>query len=126
MSGEPIASGSATETRPPAGSSTLFASLAAIGGVLAASSCCLPVLPFMLAAGLAGGSAFLSASRPYLLAGSILCIAYGFYQTRRAKKCNRRPSILSSTLLWTSAALVFVSIFFPQFMANTLANVLTR
>lgn len=45
---------------------TTFASLAAIGSVLAASSCCLPILPFMMAAGLAGTSTFLSAARPYL------------------------------------------------------------
>jgi hypothetical protein len=105
---------------------TTLASLAAIGGVLAASSCCLPVLPFMMAAGLAGGSAFLSAARPYLLAASVVSVAYGFYQARRAKKCRRRPGVLSSVLLWLSAGFVFLSIFFPQVMANAAAGLLAR
>jgi len=108
------------------GARTTLASLAAIGSVLAASSCCLPVLPFMMAAGLAGGSTFLSAARPYLLAASILLIAYGFYQTRRAKKCQRRPSVIASALLWVSAAFVVITIFFPQAMANAAAGLLAR
>jgi hypothetical protein len=108
------------------GARTTLASLAAIGSVLAASSCCLPVLPFMMAAGLAGGSAFLSAARPYLLAGSILLIGYGFYQTRRAKNCQRRPSRIASTLLWASAVFVVITIFFPQAMANVAAGLLAR
>lgn len=99
-----------------------LASLAAIGSVVAASSCCLPVLPFMMAAGLAGSSPFLDAARPYLLAASVLLIGYGFFQTWRAKKCHRRPSIVNSILLWTSAAFVFLSIFFPQAMANLFAR----
>jgi hypothetical protein len=55
-------------------------------------------LPFLAAAGFAGGSAFLSAVRPYLLGISILLIVYGFYQARHAKKC-RRPRVLSTILL---------------------------
>jgi hypothetical protein len=38
--------------------STVVASLAALGSVIAASSCCLPLLPFLFAAGAAGTSAF--------------------------------------------------------------------
>ena len=106
--------------------STTFASLAAIGSVLAASSCCLPVLPFMMAAGLAGGAAFLAAARPYLLAASIFLIGFGFYQRWRAKKCQRRPSVIGSVLLWGSTVFVVVSIFFPQVMANAAADVLAR
>src|SRR5579871_4135942 len=77
----------------PSGSSTVVASLAALGSVLAASTCCLPLLPFVMAAGLAGSSTFLDAVRPYLLAASLLLIAFGFYQARRAKKCQRRHSL---------------------------------
>jgi len=108
------------------GARTTVASLAAIGSVLAAASCCLPILPFVMAAGFAGGSAFLSAARPYLLAASILFIAYGFYQARRAKKCRRRPSAIATALLWVSAVFVFVSIFFPQVMANAAAGLLAQ
>ena len=108
------------------GAGTTLAGLAAIGSIVAASSCCLPVLPFMMAAGLAGGAAFLSAASPYLLGASILLIAFGFYQGWRAKKCRRRQSVVSSVLLWVSTVFVIVSIFFPQVMANVAADVLAR
>ena len=101
---------------------TGLASLAAIASILAASSCCLPVLPFLVAAGFAGGSAFLSAARPYLLGASVLFIAYGFYAARRAKKCRKRPGVASAILLWISTIFVIVSILFPGAMANLLAR----
>ena len=105
---------------------TALASIGAIGSVLAASSCCLPILPFFLAAGFAGSSAFLSAARPYLLGVSILFIGYGFYQAWRAKKCRRRPSVIVSVLLWVAAVFVVISIFFPQVMANASASLLAH
>jgi hypothetical protein len=115
-------------TRPSQhdGARTTIASLAAIGSVLAASSCCLPILPFMMAAGLAGTSTFFSAARPYLLVAAILFIAYGFYQSWRAKQCHRRPNAIASALLWISAVFVVISIFFPQVMANAAAGLFAR
>lgn len=107
-----------------AGRGTAFVSIAAIGSVLAASSCCLPVLPFVVAAGLAGSSEFLSAARPYLMAVSVLLIAFGFYQAWRAKKCRRQTNVLNSLLLSFSAIFVFLSIFLPQVMANAVADLL--
>ena len=101
---------------------TVGASLAAVASVLAASICCLPLFPFVMAAGLAGTSAFLSVVRPYVLAGAILFIALGFYQARRARKCNRRTSVVATAVLWASAAFVLISIFFPQIMANAIAG----
>src|SRR5579872_4737306 len=92
-------------------------SIAAIFSVLAASSCCLPVLPLVAAAGLAGGSAFLWAARPYLLGASLLFVAIGFIQAARAKKCNRRPSLASYVLLWFSAAVVAGSLVLPNLSA---------
>ena len=56
------------------------------------------------------------------MALSVLLIAYGFYQGWRTKKCGRKPNILSSLLLWFSAIFVFASIFLPQMMANTIAD----
>lgn len=103
-----------------------LASIGAIGSVLAASSCCLPILPVFVAAGLAGSSAFLAAARPYLLGASVLLIGFGFYQAWRAKKCRRRPSVVASLLLWAAAAFVVISIFFPQVMANASASLLAR
>jgi hypothetical protein len=108
------------------GARTTLASLAAIGSVLAASSCCLPIVPFMMAAGVAGSSTFFSAARPYLLGASILFIAYGFYQASRAKECQRRSNVIASVLLWVSAVFVVISILFPQTMANAAAGLLAR
>ena len=105
---------------------TAMVSLAAVGSVLAASSCCLPVLPFIMAAGLAGGSSFLEAARPYLLVASIVFMGYGFYEGWRAKKCARRTSAVSWIVLWVSALFVFASVFFPQLIANTAADLLAR
>jgi len=101
-----------------------FASLAALGSVIAASSCCLPVLPFLFAAGAAGTSAFMGRLRPYLLILSVLLIAFAFYKAWRAKKCDRKPGMVSAVVLWFSALVVFVFIFFPQVVANFLANAL--
>src|ERR1051326_3510675 len=96
------ASPNTTQAGAPSAAGTVAASLAAIGSLLVASSCCLPLLPFVMAAGLAGTSAFLSEIRPYLLVGSLLAIALGFYQARRARKCNRRTNIAAYILLWAS------------------------
>lgn len=110
--------------RHSGGAHTTVASFAAIASVLAASGCCLPILPFVVAAGFAGGSAVLSAARPYLLAVSVLLIAYGFYQARRAKSCRRRLSLVSLILLWVSTAFVAISILFPELMANAAAGLI--
>jgi hypothetical protein len=105
---------------------TALASLAAIGSVIAASTCCLPILPFVFAASLAGSASILTALRPYLLGASVLSIAYGFYQAWRSKRCGRKANAFSAALLWLSAFFVFVSIFFPQVLANAAANLLAR
>ncbi len=106
--------------------STIFASLAALGSVVLASSCCLPMFPFLLAAGAAGSSALFARIRPFLLGASVLLVGFGFYQRWRAKQCNCRPSVLSAILLWFSAVVVVVSILFPQVIANLVANFLAR
>jgi len=113
-----------TDSNAAYGRRGVGASVAAMGSVLAASSCCLPLFPFVFAAGAAGASAFLTAARPYLLATSVLCIIYGFYQAWRMKQCQRRPSIFTASLLWISTVFVAVSIFFPQVMANAAADLL--
>jgi hypothetical protein len=104
--------------------STVVASLAALGSVIVASSCCLPLLPFLFAAGAAGMSALAVRLRPYLLVLSVLLIAFGFYRSWRAKQCNCRPSRISTFLLWFSAIVVVAFIFFPQVIANLLADLL--
>jgi cytochrome bd-type quinol oxidase subunit 2 len=122
----PVVPNPAKENTASQSTRTTVASVAAIGSVLAASSCCLPVLPFVFAAGVAGSATFLTALRPYLLGLSIVLVAFGFYQTWRAKQCRSRTSVLSSILLWSSAFFVIVSIFFPELLANAAANLMTR
>jgi hypothetical protein len=111
------------QQRGKAGSGgTLVASLAALSSVIVASSCCIPLLPFLFAAGAAGASGFFVQLRPYLLAVSVLFIAFGFYKSWRAKQCNCEPSRISTFLLWFSAIVVFAFIFFPQVIANLVAD----
>lgn len=120
---EPVFHEMVAEQQPNSGSKrTILASVAALGSVIVASSCCLPLLPFLFAAGAAGSSAYFVRLRPYLLVISVLLIGFGFYQRWRAKKCNRRPGVYSAILLWFSAIVVFVFIVFPQVIANMLAN----
>jgi hypothetical protein len=76
----------------------------------------------MMALGLAGTSTFLTEVRPYLLVGTLLFIAFGFYQARRARKCDRRTSTVASVLLWVSAGFVLISILSPQIIANAIAG----
>jgi mercuric ion transport protein len=104
--------------------STVVASLAALCSAIVASSCCLPLLPFLFAAGSAGTSAFVVRLRPYLLVLSVLLIAFGFYRSWRAKQCNCKPSWISTFLLWFSAIVVVAFIFFPQMIANLVADLL--
>ena len=82
------------------------------------------MFPFLLAAGAAGSSTFFVKIRPFLLGASVLLVGFGFYQNWRAKKCNARPNLLTTILLWGSAVVVVVSIFFPQVIANLVANFL--
>src|SRR4030095_8136849 len=103
---------------------TIIASLSALGGVVLASGCCLPLTPFLLAAGTAGSSAFFIKLRPFLLLSSVLMIGFGFYQSWRARQCKCQPSLLSTILLWSSAVIVLLVILFPQAIANLLATVL--
>jgi len=112
----------------PASRGGLAAALSAVGSVLAAATCCLPVLPFVLAAGAAGSARFLSTFlgvlRPYLLGISVLLIALGFYQSRRATRCNCKPSALSQVVLWLSALIVAISILLPQAFADLVERLL--
>jgi len=53
---------------------TLVTSLAALASTALASSCCLPLFPFLAAAGAAGTSAFFVKLRPFLVAASVLFV----------------------------------------------------
>lgn len=115
-------------TGKPSSKGALVAALSAVGSVLAALTCCLPVLPFVLAAGTASSASLLARYvgilRPYLLGGSVLLIALGFHQSRRATQCNCKPSVLSQVVLWLSALIVAVSILLPQAFADLVERLL--
>jgi glycopeptide antibiotics resistance protein len=55
---------------------------------------------------------------------SILLIALGFYKSWRVKQCNRKPSLTSTVLLWFSLVVLVAFTFFPQVIANLLADLL--
>lgn len=96
----------------------LLTAVSAIGSVLAAGSCCLPLGPFLAAAGFAGLGSFLEGSWPYLMPLAIALVGFGFWQAHRAKACGQRPGILNRVLLWGSAAVVGASLFAPYVIAG--------
>ena len=115
-------------TGKPSSKGALAAAFSAVGSVLAALTCCLPVLPFVLAAGTASSASLLSryvgVLRPYLLGFSVVLIALGFYQSRRATQCNCKPSVLSQVVLWLSALIVAIAILLPQAFADLVERLL--
>jgi hypothetical protein len=109
--------------RPSSSSAGTFAApLAALGGLVAASACCLPVGTMFLAAGSAGAAAFLRDLRPYLMVLSVALICFGFWQASRAKCCGSKPSYAGQALLWIAAFFVGLSLLFPQAFADLLAG----
>jgi hypothetical protein len=100
----------------------LLSSLAAIGSLIAATSCCLPLGAVLGAVGLAGATAFLAAWRPYLMGLSVLMLGVGFFQTYRARQCRVKPNALSVVLLWSVALLTVLLLGFPQVVAGWLAG----
>ena len=117
--------GAREQSRKTAPPRTVVTSLAALSSAVLASSCCLPLFPFLAAAGAAGSSAFFVTLRPFLMAASLLLVAFGFYQVS-AKQCGSRPSVLTMMLLWFSAVVVLVFTLFPQIMANLVADLLAK
>ncbi|MBI1788632.1 MAG: hypothetical protein HYR60_13915 [Acidobacteria bacterium] len=96
--------------------------LAALTGVLAALTCCLPAGALWMAAGLAGVSAIVAPLRPYLLAFAVLAVAFGFWQSHRARRCGLRRSRSSLILLWTAAAVIAASVLIPDRIAAFMAG----
>lgn len=78
-------------------------------------------IPFLIVGGAPDSFAKL---RPFFLAGSILSVAGGCYQSWRQKQSRAFRSGLSVSVLWISAVLVFTMIVFSQAIANVLASAL--
>ena len=92
-------------------SGTLASSAAAVVSALAALSCCLPLGPFLLAAGSAGASGIFVSLEPYLIAFAVLMLVVGFVQAFRARKCGRGRRVLNVTVLLCSTGLVAAMLF---------------
>ena len=101
--------------------SGITASLGAIAASFATLFCCLPVA-FAAAIGAAGASAFLQEFRVWFLGLSILLLALGFWQQRRAKSCAVKGRVVGQVLLWTAVAIVLGMVLFPQEIASFLAD----
>ena len=104
---------------------TTGTSLGAILTSLLALGCCLP-LPFLGAAGLAGGSVFLAGARPWLLGLSIVLLGVGFFQVYRGLRCRARQSRIAILLLGVAAVVVVLLILYPQVIASAIADISSR
>jgi hypothetical protein len=101
--------------------SGVSASLVAILSSVATISCCLP-LGFAAALGAGAASAFFTTLRPWLLGLSVVLLAVGFWQQRRAKQCGVRGRLLGNVLLWAAVVVVLGMILFPQEIAGVVAD----
>jgi hypothetical protein len=97
-------------------------SIAALGSVIAAISCCLPVGTFLVAAGAAGAGRILAPLRPWLFGVSIGALILGFLQAYGRSHCSLRRNPATVLLLWIAAAMVLVLLLFPQLVAGFLAD----
>jgi hypothetical protein len=90
---------------------TLASSATAVVSALAAFSCCLPLGPFLLAAGSAGASGFVLSLQPYLIGFAVVMLILGFVQAFRARQCGRGRRALNVTVLLCSTGLVAAMLF---------------
>ncbi len=96
-------------------SSPVASSLAAIGSILAVTTCCLPLGTMWLAAASAGAGAYFEPFRPYLIGFAIACIAFGFWQARRATTCSPAQRRINLALLLFSTLAVGLSLLLPAY-----------
>jgi hypothetical protein len=95
--------------------------LAAIVAALSTLACCLP-LGFLGAAGFASLGLWMQTFRLWFLAGAVLLLVLGFWQLyRRRDQCQRRSPV-SVALFWVAAAVVLLTILFPQAIASLIAG----
>lgn len=97
------------------------ASIAAILSSVATISCCLPI-GFAAALGASAASAFFTTLRPWLLGLSVVLIALGFWQQRRAKLCAVRGRMIGNVFLWAAVVVMVAMTLFPQEIAAIIAD----
>lgn len=100
----------------------IAAAVGAIGSVIAAATCCIPVGTVVAAAGTAGASAVLDTARTWLMPLSAVLIAVAIWQTYRVKPSTGRRPIAGQFILWGSAAMVAALFLFPQQIALLVAG----
>jgi hypothetical protein len=81
--------------------------------------CCVPT-SFAAAVATTSVGVFVADHQVWFLAGSVLLIAVGVFQLRRA--CSTRTKRSSAIVLAISAAIVVAVIFFPQVVAGVMAD----
>jgi uncharacterized membrane protein YidH (DUF202 family) len=86
-------------------------------------ACCLP-LGFAGAAGALGLGVVFAAWRPWLIGLSVVLLGLGGWQWARSGRTCQRRSRLSIVLLSVSAAVVLGVMFFPQKIAQMMADYL--
>lgn len=96
-------------------SGSIASSLAAIGSMLAATSCCLPLGTLWLAATFAGAGAVLDRFRPLLAGISVALIVFGFWQARRARSCSPGRRRINLALLFVAAFFTGASLLLPAY-----------
>ena len=103
------------------GGLTRLAPGAAIGSVLAAMGCCLPLAIPAGSAAAALGLA-LEPLRPWLMGLSVALVSLGVIQLRRDRRACRRRSPWRIGMLAVSAVLVGTALLFPQVLAGLIAD----
>ena len=83
--------------------------------------CCVPT-SFAAAVATTSLGVFVADHQGWFLAASVLLIALGVVQLRRATACSTGPKRTSAMLLALSAVIVVAVIFFPQVLAGLMAD----
>lgn len=99
----------------------ISAAAIAMASALASIACCLP-FGFAAALGAAGTGLFLRTLRPWFLAISVLMLALGLWQRRRATQCRKESGTFATALLWIAVGVVISMALFPQVIAGFIAD----
>jgi len=106
-----------------------FVGGAVVAGFLASLCCIGPLLFVVLGVGAFGAAAYLESARPFLLGGSVLMLAFGFYWTyiRRTEQCEPGEACATKPInrmsrmgLWIASVAVLVFALMP-YVAGPLA-----
>jgi hypothetical protein len=83
--------------------------------------CCVPT-SFAAAVATTSVGVFVADHQGWFLAASVLLIAIGAVQLRRATSCSTRAKRSSAIMLAISAVIVAAVVFFPQVVASLMAD----